>query len=792
MKISLSWLFSHIKKNPFLSFQAEFERGNFFERIGATVAEVELVEKISYPLDRIFYAVVVGGEKTQLTFVIPELDNKKVNVQARPEMAEYNVQVGEAVLLIQCTDSNDFTYLTLADLHAKKDGLVPAVWVPEGDRAGAWKKYITPFDYILTFDNKALTHRPDLWGHRGFAREICALYGLELVPDEYIFAQKAIRSFAGHAPAVAGNTIALENANPKKCKRIAGLSITHIASVGSFPDMTFKLCAVDAKPINAIVDSTNYTMYDLGQPMHAFDAAQIADQVLAVGSAKDGDTLLLLDGSHITLTAHDMVIRDGQKILSLAGIMGGKASGVTRQTNALFIEAASYVASTIRTSSLHHKIRTESSTRFEKSLDPLYNTQALMRFLHLLDIHDLPYQGAQAMLSIGDVPEEKRITFSQTFIQERIGSSVSVDHICTILSRLGFGVHQKATTAGTEFTVSVPSFRATKDITIAEDIVEEIARFIGLNNLAMQLPSRIMKPFSTKVMDVRRALKRLCAFGLQMREVSNYAFYDNQFLEKIGLRDLLAESIYAVANPVSEHWTNLVSSLVPHLFKNIEQNVHEYNRMAFFEINAVWKSINKKAYEQQSLGGIWYQKTEIDFYAHKEKVNHIFKLLELPIIWRKPLSEVEPWYHPYQAAELVCDNNIIGYAGCVRPDIIRKFSDGHAFIFEINVDVLMQATHREVVYREVSAYQPVTTDISLLVPFSVTVDTLEQTIALADARIYHVQLVDYFEKPEWTTQRAVTVRYKAVDEEKTFSRQEIEQLRAEVMRAVQALGASIR
>lgn len=785
MKLSLSWLFSHIKKNPFADFQAEFEKGNFFERIGACVAEVEQVKKITYPIDKIFLATVLSIDKS-FTLSIPEL-KKDITLPSRTDLA-----VGDSCLLLKQGDI--FNYLSLSDLHAEKDGLVPAVWVPDAQKSGAWKSAIPEWDYVVTFDNKALTHRPDLWGHRGFAREVAVLYGLELLPEEYIFAQKGIRSFTQTTPAVAGNTIGLEMCTALgvnrelNCRRIAGISIPSITCVASFPDMLFRLCAIDAKPLHAVVDITNYVMYDIGQPMHAFDAAHISGNVLKIKQAAPQERLLLLDGTTITLTDTDMVITDAEKVLGLAGIMGGKESSVTRKTSMLFIESASYAAGAIRKSSIKHKVRTESSTRFEKSLDPLYNTQAITRFLHLLDIHDVVYHSAQAIMSLGDVPEEKTISFSQALLAERIGTTVSVDTIHTILSALGFGVHQ----SGVEFSVTVPSFRATKDIAIPEDIVEEVARFIGFNNLAMHLPSRIMKPFSNDYIMKRRALKRLCAFGFNMHEVSNYAFYDNQFLQKMGLSKVLSESAYTVANPVSEHWTHLVSSLIPHLFKNIEHNVHEHDRMAFFEINNIWKKIKGKGSEQLSFAGIWYQATELNFYDYKEKVNQIFKLLCLPVIWRKPLLEVAHWYHPYQTAELVFNDTVIGYAGFVRPDSLRAFSAGHAFIFEIELDLLLKVHKELVTFTPLSLYQPVTTDISLLVPYAVSVDSVEQAIALVDARIYHLQLVDYFEKQQWISERAVTLRYKAVDEEKTFSKKEIDQLRAAVIVAVQALGVTVR
>ncbi len=788
MKLSLAWLFNHIKntepklsKSPFFQFQSEFEKGNFFERIGAAVAEIEHVEKVTYSLDKIFFATVIKQDRLY-TLSVPEL-HKEVTLPVRTDL-----ELGIGCLIIKKNDV--YAYLTLADLFAEKEGLVPAVWLPEEQQKGSWKENLPAFDYILTFDNKALTHRPDLWGHRGFAREVAALYHLELTPDEYIFAQKPVRSFTQQTGPVAGNTIGLKNSDSKNCKRIAGLSIPHIAYHGSFPDMVLRLCAVDAKPINAFVDCTNYVMYDIGQPMHAFDAAMITGDMLAIEPASPGHKLVLLDGSTITLTQDDMVIADGKNILSLAGIMGGKASAVSSKTSALFIEAAAYAPATIRKSSLRHKVRSESSTRFEKSLDPLYNTQALTRFLHLLDIHDVSYESAQAIISLGEVPQEKIVHFTQAFVQDRIGTTVSAEQIHTILSTLGFGVQQKNSATGSaEFTVIVPSFRATKDVTIAEDIVEEIARFIGFNNLPMQLPTRVMKPFSTRYITTRRALKRLCAFGFNMHEVSNYAFYDNQFLDKMGLNP---QTAYAVANPVSEHWTRLVSSLIPHLFKNIEQNIHQHDRMAFFEMNTIWKSVQNKPTEKTAFAGIWYSADEINFYDYKEKIVDFFRLLSAAVIWRKPVGELEPWYHPYQTAELVYNDKVIGYAGIARPDCMRIISSGHAFIFEIDSDTLIMNQEDMRSFTPLSPFQPVVTDISLLAPFSVSVDALEQAIARSDARIYALQVVDYFEKPEWIDQRSITVRYTAVDDEKTFSKQEIDQLRAAVVEAVTRLGVTTR
>ncbi len=781
MKLSLAWIFSHIKKTLFHQFSTDYENGDFFEQLGASVAEIEHVQKVTYSPDSYFYAIVQKIEKNICTLIIPELNNKEV------KLAVHQLAVGDGCLLK--LDDDTLHYATLKDFYAEKEGLLPALCIPIDQQAGAWKKAMPLWDYILTIDNKALTHRPDLWGHRGFAREIAALYDLELVPDEHIITQKPIRSFVNLAHPVAGNKWGLTNNSPKNCTRIAGLTLSKINSEASRIDMVVRLCAINAKPINAVVDCTNYVMYDIGQPMHAFDNEKLTGDSLMVRQAFADEQAVLLDGTQLTLTPKDTVIADKTGVIALAGIMGSKATAVSPQTKSIFIESAHYQPGVIRTSALHHKLRTEASTRFEKFIDPLANTQALMRFLHLLDEHDIPYEGAEAILLLGSVPDQKKITFLQSFIQEKIGMIVSLDQIHTILHKLGFGIQQKDILHDTEFTVIVPTFRATKDIRSAQDIVEEIARFIGFNNLPMQLPTRTMRPFSLHAMHAQRQIKRLCAFGFSMHEVSNYAFYDNQFLEKIALN---LETAYRVANPVSEHWTMLVSSLIPHLFKNIEQNIHQHAHMAFFEINNIWKKNNEKPDESLMLAAVWYQEEAINFYDYKEKIIHLCKELSITLLWKKPDTALDPWYHPYQTAELIFNNQVIGYAGVAHPSIMRKIAPGSAFIFEISLTPIITQSRAPVTFKPLSIYQPVTTDISLLVPLNISVDTLEQAIAQSDARIYAIQLIDYFENEAFVGKRAITFRYSAQDDEKTFSKTEIEQLRNDVIAAVAAQGVTIR
>ena len=212
-------------------------------------------------------------------------------------------------------------------------------------------------------------------------------------------------------------------------------------------------------------------MLDLGQPMHAFDAHKLADKKILVRAAKNKETIALLDGSTATLCSDDCVVTDGKNPIALAGIMGGKESAVSDLTNAIFLEAACFDASVIRKTSLRVKKRSESSARFEKDLDPAQTTTAIKRFLKLLDDAHIAYKADDSIISVGDDNAIKEIKITQAYIEQLLGISLTPQFVMNALTKLEFGVAQHKDS----YIITVPSFRATKDIAIKQDIVEEIA-----------------------------------------------------------------------------------------------------------------------------------------------------------------------------------------------------------------------------------------------------------------------------------------------------------------------------
>lgn len=785
MKLSLSWIFDHIKES-----WRDYDVQELIQKFNGTTAEIEKATPISIEWDDFTLARVLSVGSQDVVIESVEW-KKKVSLPVRKDAV-----VGQWYLLKK--ENKDLRWATLIDLHAEKDGLVAVVACSELDQYGAWREKLVANDYIFEIDNKSITNRPDLWCHRGVAREIAAILGCTLLPEDRFLVEKPIQHYAHRTDAQASSSPSLAVAidTTTFCSRLAVIPVNAVTAGPSLLWMVARLASVDARPLNALVDMTNYVMYDFGHPMHAFDAKKITGNAIVARQAHRGEKLLLLDDTTIELTEHDCVIADAKNntVLSLAGIMGGRASSVQLQTTELVLEAAHFDATAIRLSAAGHKKRTESSQRFEKSLDPNGNTLALQRYFKLLNDAGITYQANSAIISIGALAQEKVITIEHQFIVNRLGAPILPEQVERILKNLGFGVQSKELEKGAVYTVTVPTFRSSKDVTIKEDILEEIGRFFGYENIHPALPLRMMTP--TDASDNARVyqrwnIKNHCAFALHMKEVVNYALYDESFIQQIGL---LPTDAPVLKNPLSHHWQRLVTSLVPHLIKNIAQNSVHHDTLRFFEWNCIWHQEDAETIrEQRACTGIMYDKlAKNNFYDGKEQLQSLFDMLALLVIWRKPQGTIPACMDRVQIAELVAGERVIGYAGMVNANILHKVAAGSAFAFELFISELEQVTPLQYGYHEVSKYQAVMLDISMLAPYAVTLSQLEECIASVDARINDVYLVDLFEKAEWADRRSITVRYVVQDSDKTLTGQEIEAVQKSVHEAVKKQGVEIR
>ncbi len=457
-------------------------------------------------------------------------------------------------------------------------------------------------DVIFEVDNKSITHRPDLWSHYGMAREISSFLNTRM---------------AVHIERMAANKIKIGKSKKlnvevkdfKLCPRYMAIQVDNVKIEDSPGWMQKRLLAVGMRPINNIVDITNYVMLELGQPLHAFDAALIATNIktnshefnIVVRRARRGEKIETLDGQKRELDEEMLVIANKDKPIGIAGVMGGANSEIGQETKSIVIESANFESTQIRKTAQKLGLRTEASIRYEKSLDPNLCASALARVLELIK---KICPRAQAASNLVDEKKYKLnqgpIELSLEMVNNLAGEKIDEKRIINILTSLGFGVKKKS--AGT-LACFIPSWRATRDISIPEDLVEEIARIYGYDNLEPRMPNIVMAaPEFNQERTIERKIKNILALGAGLIEVYNYSFVGEAQLKRLKID---YTNHVELANPIASHQTLLRQSLIPNLFENVKLNQARYENFGLFEIGSIFLNspgeINKNEEGKEKL-----------------------------------------------------------------------------------------------------------------------------------------------------------------------------------------------
>lgn len=770
MKLSLAWMFDHIKSDWR---QADLDA--IVQQIGQTTAEIDGVVPCSWDWEQFFLGEVSHVLPDEIECMLTDR-NKKIRLPFRGD-----AQVG-SLLLIKREDS-EHVWASLHDLGAAREGLVPVVSCPAELRAGGWRNTLESRDLILEIDNKSLTNRPDLWGHRGFAREVAALLGAELKSEEQLCAQIPVRYHERK------NTI-ISLQPGSRCTRFALLPVS--VNEGTPPPLwlVHRLARLDARSGNVLVDATNYVMFDLGHPLHAYDAQRLS-LPFSARLAREGEKLRLLDGSEVTLNGSECVIADENGPVALGGIMGGETTAVSANTRELYVEAAHFDPVAIRRAAVTLKKRTESSARFEKGLDPNYNTTVLQRYAELLNRCDVPCKIAESITSVGPLAKPLSITIAHSFLVERLGASIAPSEVIAMLTRLGFGVQSVEDNDGLAYQLAVPSWRSYRDVRIPEDVVEEVGRLYGYGNIMPVLPQRMMQPFAINPVFRLRTLKSYCAYTLEMHETATYPLFHEPWLAELGYLVDEKTSV-TVLNPLSTQDYRLVSTLIPNLLFAASNNRTQNDVLRFFECARIW-TLNAEAQETKVCSGVLIdQRGNIDFYRVKEQLEVLFRLLNLLVEWKKEPGKEPEWADENEAAALYLGEHQLGWCAQIAPQYLKHACAGTGYAFELRTDLLISGECRTYRYEPTSKFQAVALDVSMFTPFALTVADLEAAIVQIDARVRDVTLIDRFEKAEWPDRRSLTMRYVLQDDEKTLTREEIDAIQHEVAKRMERLGAVVR
>lgn len=775
MKLSLRWVCDHLKID-----WKKINVEKLVEKFNTTTAEIEEFEKYTLDLKPFALAQVVSSSKNGCALECSEWKNKPV-LPARSD-----VQKGAWYLIKK--DGEKIEWASPLDFYCEKEGLLPAFTCSEKDaKSGAWKKQIETEDYILDVDNKSITHRPDMWSHRGFAREVAAFLDIPLIPESQFLTKISLIADTKAFKATKEFPFSI-SLDTSACKRFSALYIDDITWQPSDLIMASRLLRLDNRAIDLFVDATNYVMLDIGQPLHAFDADKLEGKIIGPRQAKKGEKLTLLDETKLSLTKDDMVIADAKQPLALAGIKGGLFSGVTHETNAILLESANFDATPVRLSAARHKVRTEASARFEKSLDPNQNVLGIMRFIKILKDANAKISYTPKIVSLGLVAKTATVKVAHEFIEKRLGATIKSSFIKKVLEKIGFEVKDEKGT----YTITVPTYRSTKDVEIPEDIVEEVGRFYGYGLLPLELPNITSTPGKDVTTERVDLIKQMLAASAHMHEVQNYGFFDNDFLKQINWK---LNRPVKLANAISEQRTVLATCLMPGLLQNVEENKGVKDELRFFEWGRVWRTNVKdknKVDEHRILAGLFYKrKGEVDFYDAKQKIEELFAALGITVEWRKAKDSAQ-WASKYQMADLFYNGKNIGNAGKIAKAKLAAIGGGDAFGFELCGDFLVSFENVETKFKELPKYQATSLDVSVMVSSKTTVADLEKAIEKADNRIFGVALQDVFVKDDWKDKKSITLRFHVRDNKKTLQKADIDAVHNAVQKALEKQGAEVR
>jgi phenylalanyl-tRNA synthetase beta chain len=606
-------------------------------------------------------------------------------------------------------------------------------------------EYLGLKDTIFILDNKSLSNRPDLWSHYGIAREISAILSTKL---KEVKANKKIFEKSANSLKI---KVKVENFD--YCPRYMAIALSGI-KIGQSPEwIKEKLTAAGMRPLNNIVDITNYVMLELGQPMHAFDADFLGNEI-AVRQAKKGETIETLDGEKRNLGASDILITDGKKAVAIAGVMGGANSEITNETKTIILESANFNYVSIRKTSQALGLRTESSIRFEKGLDPNLCESALARAVEL--IKKISPEAKVA----SNLADEKKFKLNQgpveislNWLEGFLGVKIEEKKIIKILTSLGFGVEARHASS---LQIIIPTWRATRDISSKEDVAEEIIRIYGYENLKPFMPKIEMgTPEINEERKFEREIKSILAGAPALAEVYNYSFVGEDQLKKL---DIDYSSYLRLANPIAAHQTMLKQELAPNIFNNIKDNQGKFERIAIFEIGNVYLSGEGEVFKdnagkeflphQEKHLAIAFAEANVDvFRKAKGVIEYLLSKFNLDAVYKKSVFS-PAWAEKEICADIEVNKKNIGVvaqlssSSAVRINIKRETA-----LAEINLGELFNLVKAAGgnKYKGIEKYPQVVRDLAFVVEANVLYNDINKEISNFSEMVKKVELFDVYE-----------------------------------------------
>ena len=743
---------------------------------GVVVAEIKSVE--NHPDSKKLHLLKVDTGENELTDVVCGAPNVRVGMKTA--FAKVGAKIGEIEIAPRPL-AGHMSYgmcCSEAELGISDDNSGIMDITDDVPNGADLKDIYEIDDIVFEVDNKSLTNRPDLWGHYGIAREFAALAGRELKPLDV----EDLKAYDGL------KKVDLKIEDPL-CYRYSCLQVENITKSVSPVNMRIRLFYCGMRGINLLADLTNYLMLEMGQPMHAFDSRKV--EKIRIKRFDKPFTFKTLDEVERNIDENTLMICNGDQPVAIAGIMGGLDSEIVEDTTTLTLESATFDAASIRKSTVRLAHRTDASMRYEKSLDPELTVPAIARFLYLLKQYD---GGVQVVSALTDEYAYKydtvELSFDKAFVDRYTGIEIDNDTILKTLTSLGF----KAELDGDNFDVVVPSWRATKDVTIKADIIEEITRIYGYDNFDVNTTRSPLYPVRMDVVKENEdKIKDILVKRYSLHELHSYvwAYYDE--LKELGIE---VEPNIKLANATNPNIETIRNSMIPTQLCQLNVNKGYAPEFGIFEIGRVVEGMdeNNLCIEKKKLAISLFSKVKDvrDLYFELRDILAVItddlkhKQLEF-----KTAEATHGYEHPVNLNSIILDGEVIGKIGIVHPVVGKKLDKKAAIVFaEVDMQAFADKKNASITYDEPSKFPPMDYDLSVVVPSGVLFSDLSQCWKNEGTEILkNVKIVDTYDTELF---HSITIRFEFSSSERTLSSAEVQAVMDKVIENLKGINVNLR
>ena len=740
---------------------------------GVVVAQIKSVEP--HPESKKLHLLKVDAGDGKLTDVVCGAPNVRVGMKTA--FAKVGAQLGDITIAPRPLAGFESCGMCCSEkeigISDNNDGIMD---ITEDVACGTDIKELYAIDDIVfEVDNKSLTNRPDLWGHYGIAREFACIAKRPLrpIPQIDLSAYDSLDKI----------DMKIED---DLCQRYSCLKVENVTQNVSPMNMRIRLFYCGMRGINLLADLTNYLMLEMGQPMHAFDSRKV--EKIRIKRFEKPFTFTTLDGVERNIDENTLMICNGATPVAIAGIMGGLDSEIVEDTTQLTLESATFNSASIRKSAVRLAHRTDASARYEKSLDPEMTTVAIARFMQLLMEID---PGVKVVSSLTDdyafhYPQVS-LDFDKDFVDKYTGIEISNEHIVKTLAALGFDI----TADGDNFHVEVPSYRATKDVTMKADIIEEITRIYGYDNFDVFTAKAPLYPVRmSDEKNVEEDIKNLLVQRFQLHELHSYVWQYADEYKKLGIK---VEDNIKLANSTNPNIETLRSSIVPTQLCQVSYNTGFDTDFGVFEIGHVFNGLKEDGLvdEHKKLCITLFSKTksvEILYFKLRDMLCELVDDIKHSTLTFEKMEAVHSYQHPKNLNAILCDGKAIGTLGVVHPLTGKKIDKKASIVFaEIDIADFTAISNKGIAYAEPSKYPSIEIDLSFVAD---TFAQINEAIAEAHESILRkVGVTDVYNDGD---NKSITVRLLFGHDERTLTHEEVQKVVDDIVEKLKSKNINLK